>query len=342
MLDEPSSHDDHDTPPPPRWPQPGERLGVWRVGTAWREVESGRWMTVAHSLTQQPAQALVYRLREDAEAVLMRFAEDSTRLAEFRDPAFRAALDSGLSAQGLPYLVVEPLDGRPLLPDALELPLKQRMALLAEFVALLARARAQGLVLRELDPGMLWLDERATLHWLGQGLSPADSRPGPGRVRAAQPYAGAARADTPGGEAHALGRLLCLLVNGRLPAGELPASAQQPGHPVRSLSAWLSLRAEERETLDALLRLALSGRFDGQALVRAVQDWIEGRFIPPPTLRPEESEPQPPAPSPARLSPRAPPAEARAWTPSRPPWPVVLAAACLVASLVWLAWRSWG
>ena len=273
---------------PSALPQVGERLGVWRVAAALFECASGFWFRVEHGkAAAQTGLALVYRHESDAQAVLMRFAEDSEALSRFRHPAYGAPLDSGLSPTGLPYLVVPPMEGAPLLRVAMALPLKRRMQLLLDLIELLDAAHAQGLVLHELDPGTLWLSPGQQLHWLGQGLAPRDSLAPAAVVRAAESLTNArqragGRPDA-NSETHALGRLLGLLVNGLLPrrdaAGEGAEEEPEPGAtPVASLQSWLALTAAQRESLDQLLdRAMMDGRAftDRQLLAQAVRDWIE-------------------------------------------------------------------
>jgi|GEM_PF-1421913 len=266
----------------------GDRLGVWRVTAALFEVGSGHWFRVTHALTGEDALAMVYRHASDAEAVLMRFAEDSDTLARLNLPAYGAPLDCGLSPSGRPYLVVPAMEGAPLMRVAMALPLRRRLELLLALVAMLDAAQARGLVLHELDPGMLWLGPHQQLCWLGQGLAPRLSQAPPALVRAAEPLAdprqcGGARPDSRS-EAHAVGRLMGLLINGRLPGREGGAgaradatAAEVAATPVASLQSWLALSAAQRDSLELLLNQAMT---DGQSfpdratLGQAVQDWL--------------------------------------------------------------------
>lgn len=320
MMDAPDSLPPSGDPaarPQPPLPVPGERLGVWRVVAPLVECASGYWFRVGHGLAAgQEAMALVYRFEGDAQAVLMRFAEDSEALARFSHPGYGAPLDSGLSPAGLPYLVVPLLDGGVPLLRGMELPLKRRLQWLLDLVALLDAAHAHGLRLHELDPGMLWLGPTHQLHWLGQGLAPQGSAAPQALVRAAEALAHAQqRAGGPpdaATEAHALGRLLGLLVNGRLPRAEGRAEAAGPGGepggtPVASLASWLSLSGAQRDSLDSLLDQALGGGFnDPGELAQAVRDWMAGHPVAsgPMPLMP----PLPPSPAPSSSSPATGPA----------------------------------
>ncbi|ALV04949.1 serine/threonine protein kinase [Roseateles depolymerans] len=355
----------------PPLPAVGERLGVWRITAALFEVGSGHWFRVEHALaTAEAGLAIVYRSDADAQAVLMRFAEESEALGRASVPGYGPPLDSGLSPGGSPYLVVPFMEGAPLMRVAMALPLRRRMELLLELVALLDAAQARGLVLHELDPGMLWLSPSQQLCWLGQGLAPRGSQAPPVLVRAAEPLADprqrtGARPDA-ASEAYALGRLLGLLINGRLPRREGAADAradavavEASATPVASLQSWLSLSAAHRESLDRLLDRAMTDGHtfpDRTVLAQAVSTWLDdtaatqaaghgrpGSGVAHASAGGAGAGARPSAPMP--LSPLSPPAQASA--PLKPPAASVvervagaLAVLAVAALLVWLLLRA--
>lgn len=314
----------------------GERLGVWRIVQPLQACASGYWYKAEHALAvDDHAAVLVFHQADDAKAVLLRFADGG----DFGRPGLIVTLDSGLTPAGLPYLVLAWVEGQPLLPAAMDLPLNKRLQLVLELCELLDAAHQQGMVLRELDPSMLWLTPAQHLYLMGQGLvsqfDAADNLDAP-FCSAAQPFVApelaAGMPPSDASEAYAVGMLLCLLVNGRLPNQETQNA------PVRSLATWLSLTGAQRYSLDALLHKAVAESLakrhaSPQALASDIQAWIAGEShsalaqTPVPTLVPASAT------TPAPVRPARKP-------PSWPKWGIVLAALCLCASLAWLVYRQ--
>lgn len=320
----------------------GERLGVWRIVQPLQACASGYWYKAEHALAQDDhAAVLVFHHADDARAVLLRFADGQGDGGEFGRPGLIVTLDSGLTPAGLPYLVLAWVEGQPLLPAVMDLPLNKRLQLVLELCELLDAARLQGMVLRELDPSMLWLTPAQHLYLMGQGLvsqfDAADNLDAP-FCSAALPFvAPELRAGMPpsdASEAYAVGMLLCLLVNGRLPNQETQNA------PVRSLATWLSLSGAQRYSLDALLHKAVAEspaqrHASPQALARDVQAWMAG----------ESHSALAHTPAVPNLVPELPVMSAPLSRRRRKPrpwakWGIVLAAICLCASLAWLAYRQ--
>lgn len=243
---------------PPAQLRAGEPLGVWRLGAALHACESGRWYRAHHSLAPQEAAVLVYQQPQDGMAALLRFAEQATLLAQLDRPALVAPLDSGVTAQGQPYLVLPWLDGQPLLAASAELPLRQRLALAVQLCDSLQSLRAEGLVLRELDPGLLWLLPGQQLRLVCLGLADlAEEAEGPEHFSGAalpfvSPERRAGALPSLGSEAYVLGMLSCWLVNGR------PLRSEGHGGLLQSPAAGSGLSAAERISLEALLQKAIA------------------------------------------------------------------------------------
>lgn len=261
----------------------GERLGVWRLEEQVAEVPSGRWWRATNATSGQPAWLLAYRDTQDAGAVLLRMAASEGEPWQHPDIAW--PLDSGLTQGGRPYVVVPLLEGRPLLSQLAAVSLRRRMEWVVQLCELLLVARGQGLSMVELDPSLLWLgpQQQLRLHALAMVSTDAQAQslgPLSGQIsRAAQAFQSPqAQAGSPAdavGQTFSVGMLMGLLVTGRLPG----VDANTPD-PLSPLSQWLTLRAEARTALDALLHQAIhpepTQRLpDLQALAEAVEVWLD-------------------------------------------------------------------
>lgn len=264
-------------------PQPGERLGVWRLQRLLAELPSGQWWRAENAMGRQPALVLVYRSPADAGAVLLRMAEADAPAWQHPDVAW--PLDSGLMPDGRPYVVMPALDGEPLLAAMGKASLRRRLDWAMQLCELLLLARAKGLALVELDPSLLWLGPQQQLRLHGLALAPADgdaqrlgSLQGQLSSAAQGLHCPAHLRGAPGGaqaQVYSVGMLMCLLVNGRLPH----APAAGGGDAVQALSQWLSLPSSARERLDALLHSAVDPDparrpADLDGLGQAIENWL--------------------------------------------------------------------
>jgi len=236
----------------------GEALGVWRISAPLQPCESGRWYSVEHSLAAQTAAVLVYQRPGEAMAVLLRLAEQAGAAAAQADPLFVNALDSGVTADGLPYIVLPGPAGLPLMSASAELPLRQRLQLVLQLCDALQSLREHGLLLRELDPGLLWLAPGPQLRLMNLGLADlADEPRGMPQPygTAAQPFQSpelqAGALPSLASEAYAVGMLCCWLANGR-------PLRQQDGALLQSINSTAGLTAAERVSLEAVLHKAVA------------------------------------------------------------------------------------
>jgi len=326
-------HTDFDpsTPDPNR----GERLGVWRLQRPLCEVPSGQWWRAQHAMSQQPALVLVYARSADAGAVLLRVAQAEGQ--PWTHPDIAWPLDSGLTGDGRPYVVMPMLDGEPLLQAIANTSLRRRIDWVLQLCELLLLAQARGLALVELDPSLLWVGPQQQLRLHALALVRADAqalRLGSlqGQVsEAAQPFhCPVSLQGTPGGaqaQVYSVGMLMCLLVNGRLPNDALPAATTT----VQALTQWVSLTPTARAALDGLLRDSVQADpalrpADLGELGNAIEAWLEQTGASAGTgagvlaAAPVESEPEPESeaePSPLTV-PAAPP-QAAASTPAARP-----------------------
>ncbi|QPF72031.1 hypothetical protein G8A07_03180 [Roseateles sp. DAIF2] len=324
----------------------GERLGVWRIVQPLHGCDTGRWYRVEHQLAQgEPAALLVYQRSEDGQAMLLRLAEQVPQLAALRHPAMVAPLDSGLTPAGHPYLVMAwPEQGQPLLgPGAYALPLRQRLQLLLPLCDALQAAHDEGLLLRELDPGLLWLGAGPQLRLLSLGLAELGAVPEsrPRYTPAALPFVAPELRDgappTLASEAWALGLLACWLINGRMPRPDangvlLPAASRMA-----------ALHTAERFSLEALLLKAMAEspaqrHASARELGEDLRAWLAGQNHSALSLEPMPE----PAPPPVLTEVAMAPAQASAAKPRRR-WRGLLLSAGLVLLTVggWAAHQHW-
>lgn len=261
----------------------GERLGVWRLQRPLAEVPSGRWWRATHSKGGQAALVLVYLRAEDAGAVLLRMAHAEGQGWSHPDIAW--PLDSGLTTDGRPYVVMPLLDGEPLLQATANASLRRRLDWVMQLCELLLLARAQGLALVELDPSLLWVGPQQQLRLFGLALVHADanalrmgSLQGQLSTAAQALHCPLALQGRPGGaqaQVYSVGMLMCSLASGRLPNEAATGSAT-----VQALTQWVSLGSSSRAALDALLRAAVHADpaqrpADLDSLADGIEAWLE-------------------------------------------------------------------
>jgi eukaryotic-like serine/threonine-protein kinase len=304
----------HPSPHPAQALKPGERLGVWRLQRALAEVPSGQWWRAVHSVGSQTALALVYSHPEDAGAVLLRMAQGEGQ--PWKHPDIAWPVDSGLTADGRPYVIQPSLEGEPLITAISGASLRRRLEWAMQLCELLLLAGAKGLALVELDPSLLWVgpQHQLRLHALALVRSDAQAM----RLGALQAQVSlAAQAlqspeSTTGAPAsvqdqvYTVGVLLCLLVNGRLAQGTHTAAPT-----VAALSHWVSLSAQARTDLDALLHQAAHNDpaarpADLSALGSLIEHWLD-HSIAGPVSAPQALETTLPPPLPATPVPPTPP-----------------------------------
>ncbi len=89
----------------------------------------------------------------DTEAALSRFRAERQILAALQHPNIARLLDGGATESGLPYFVMEYVDGRPLLEYAAPLSTRQRLELFRSVCAAVQYAHQNLVVHRDLKPG---------------------------------------------------------------------------------------------------------------------------------------------------------------------------------------------
>lgn len=264
----------------------GQRLGDWEIVRAIGSGGMGEVFEARRADGQYEGRAAVKLLKRgmDSAAVLQRFALERQALARLNHPHIARLLDAGASEEGLPYFVLEFVNGQPIDEAARTLPLEQRLTLFLQLADAVAHAHRNLLVHRDLKPGNVLVDQEAQVKLLDFGiakaLDPLEGHDGQTTVGGVRPFTpNYASPEQVRGEPvstatdiYSLGVLLYQMLTGTRPTGRnatTPAEAarsvleDEPTRPSR-LSAsealdpqWLSTRKKLEGDLDNILLKAL-------------------------------------------------------------------------------------
>ena len=109
----------------------------------------------------------------DSAAVLARFAQEQQALARLNHPHIARLFDAGRSADGLPYFVMELVDGQPIDLACKPLALEARLALFLQLADAVAHAHRHLLVHRDLKPGNVLVTHDGQVKLLDFGIAKA-------------------------------------------------------------------------------------------------------------------------------------------------------------------------
>jgi serine/threonine protein kinase/tetratricopeptide (TPR) repeat protein len=141
---------------PPEPPVEGRRIGAYRVVS-----ELGRGGMGAVYLAERADGAFTQRVAiklikrgMDTDHVLARFRAERQILASLDHPNIARLLDGGSTDDGLPYLVMEHIDGQPIdqFADAHGLPVADRLRLFLQVCGAVSYAHGRGVVHRDIKP----------------------------------------------------------------------------------------------------------------------------------------------------------------------------------------------
>ncbi len=113
------------------------------------------------------------RLGVRTEAVLRRFLQERQILAELEHPNIARLLDGGTAADGTPYIVMERIDGQPLIAhaDSQKLNLRQRLELFRQVANAVQYAHQKLIVHRDIKPGNILVDGEGVPKLLDFGIA---------------------------------------------------------------------------------------------------------------------------------------------------------------------------
>ncbi len=264
----------------------GQRLGAWEIVRAIGAGGMGEVFEARRADGQYDGRAAVKLLKRgmDSAAVLQRFAQERQALARLSHPHIARLLDAGASEEGLPYFVLEYVDGQPIDEAVRGLSVEDRLKLFLQLADAVAHAHRNLLVHRDLKPGNVLVDTEGNVKLLDFGiakaLDPLEGKEGNTTVGGERPYTpNYASPEQVRGEPvstatdiYSLGVLLYQMLTGTRPTGRnatTPAEAarsvleDEPTRPSRLTAEqvpdpqWLATRKRLQGDLDNILLKAL-------------------------------------------------------------------------------------
>ncbi len=155
----------------------GEHFGPWLVVGPLGVGGMGEVFEARRADGSYEGRAAIKVLKRGAggssSAVVQRFMQERQALARLEHPNIARMLDAGLSGDGLPYFVMEFVDGQPIDAAARGLPLEQRLDLFLQLADAVAYAHRKLLVHRDLKPGNVLVTGLLQVKLLDFGIAKA-------------------------------------------------------------------------------------------------------------------------------------------------------------------------
>ena len=206
----------------------GERVGPYRL---LRPIGRGGMATVylaerADGLWEQQVALKVIRRGLDTEDVIRRFLAERQILSSLHHPNIARLLDGGSTEDGLPYLVMEFVEGEPITAhsDAHGLSVRERLTLFCKVCHAVQFAHQSLVVHRDLKPSNMLVTEDGAVKLLDFGIAKllddaSGERTRTGRQLLTPQYASPEQVRgepiTTASDVYQLGLLLCALLAGR-------------------------------------------------------------------------------------------------------------------------------
>jgi tetratricopeptide (TPR) repeat protein len=256
----------------------GRRFGVWEITGVLGRGGMGAVFEVRRAGGGFDQQAALKIVRSESDSALARhrFLEERRILAQLAHPHIAALLDGGETAEGLPYLVMEKIDGRPITEycDENALTLEDRVRLFAKVCRAVQFAHQKLVIHRDIKPGNIFVTRDGHPKLLDFGIARLLD-PGFGELTAtahqaltpdyASPEQIRGEQATTATDVYGLGAVLYRLLTRRKPHGiqttsspyELLRAICEIETPAASAAAPLAFRRKLAGDLDNILAMAL-------------------------------------------------------------------------------------
>ncbi len=294
----------------------GERLGPWQIVAPMGAGGMGDVFEARRADGSFEGRAAVKLLKRglDSVGVLQRFNQERQSLARMQHPHIATLLDAGLSADGLPFFVMEYVDGRAIDVAAAGVTVKERLALFLQLADAVAYAHRNLLVHRDLKPGNVLVTSQGQVKLLDFGIAKAldpselsDDSMGnttegtqrPFTPQYASPEQVRGERVSTSTDIYSLGVLLYQLLTGLRPTGR---SATTPAEMARSVleeepplpsslspqlvqdAHWLATRKHLKGDLDNILLMALEKPIERryssvEAMAQDVRNFLSGHPV---------------------------------------------------------------
>ncbi|WP_374661815.1 protein kinase [Inhella sp.] len=274
---------------------PGWRLGAWALVEPLGTGGMGEVWLARRADGAYEGEAAVKLLKPGwaSASVIERFAQERQALARLDHPHIARLFDAGLSDDGLPYFVMERVQGRAIDVACAELPLADRLQLFLQLADAVAHAHRHLLVHRDLKPGNVMVNTEGQVKLLDFGIAkalnpdPAVSGPGDAEFTQALLFTPShASPEQVRGEpvstatdVYSLGVLLYQLLTGQRPYGRGLSSPQAMAQAVLNEPPTRpsSLGADAGDTPRLPSRERLRGDLD-KVLLKALEKEPERRY----------------------------------------------------------------
>ena len=153
----------------------GQRLGPWQLVAPLGAGGMGEVYSARRADGAYDSEVAVKLLKRglDSDAVLARFAQEQRTLARLNHPHIAHLLDAGRSDDGLPYFVMELVDGQHLDQACSGRSLEQRLDLFLQLADAVAHAHRSLLVHRDLKPSNVLVTADGQVKLLDFGIAKA-------------------------------------------------------------------------------------------------------------------------------------------------------------------------